>query len=278
MEQKKYRFLDEQGEHLHQLDGNPLYGTSTVVKVLSKPLTYWASGLAVKELSGIEDCKVLTKIKNGKASNAEIEGVSIVVEEWLKEHKDISTKDYIGLCQRAYSAHAQTLKDTAKDGTDMHAELEKYVKLMIADMGGVPQLMNGYDHEAVKIFAEWAVKNIARFVVSEMHCYSEVLWTGGIMDCLYQKKDGNYGIMDFKSAKDAYLSHFIQISGYHLQVEENGGYTTDGEKVFTLDKPITEYAVFPFGMVKPEPKFYYDMKTGQECFKACLTLVKAGVN
>jgi hypothetical protein len=91
-EKNKYRFLeiDENGQecHLHQLwserkqDWENLTGTTTVLEVLGKPLTWWASGLAVKEFSGIEDCKVLTKIKNKKATKKEIAEVETSVQNW----------------------------------------------------------------------------------------------------------------------------------------------------------------------------------------------------
>lgn len=34
-----YRFLNERGEHLHTLGGEPLYGVSSVMSVIAKPLT-----------------------------------------------------------------------------------------------------------------------------------------------------------------------------------------------------------------------------------------------
>ncbi len=80
--------------------------------------------------------------------------------------------------------------------------------------------------------------------------------------------------MDFKSAKDAYLSHFIQCAGYDLEISENGGFNAKGEHIFTLDRPITEYAVLPFGMAKPTPQFHYDIKGCKEAFEACVLLHK----
>ena len=44
----KYRFEKEQ--HIHLLDERPLIGTTTALSVLNKPLTWWASGLAVEAL------------------------------------------------------------------------------------------------------------------------------------------------------------------------------------------------------------------------------------
>ena len=60
METKKYRFVDTDKEHLHQIfdesleDWQNLTGTSSVVDVLDKPLTWWASGLACAKLGWIK--------------------------------------------------------------------------------------------------------------------------------------------------------------------------------------------------------------------------------
>ena len=66
----RYQYLNGSGEHVHQLDGQPLIGTSRVGGILAKPLTYWASGLAV-QVFGCANPKLLTKIKNGKATAQE---------------------------------------------------------------------------------------------------------------------------------------------------------------------------------------------------------------
>src|SRR3954465_10965157 len=65
-----YRFIDEKGEHLHLLNGQPLVGTSQIGNVLAKPLAWYGSGKAV-EVFGCPNPKVLTKIKNKKATLAE---------------------------------------------------------------------------------------------------------------------------------------------------------------------------------------------------------------
>lgn len=280
MEQKlnDYNYLDTNNEHLHTLRGQPLIGTSSVADVLKKDgLTYWASGLAVG-VFGATDGKVLTKIKNGKATAEEKEAMENSAIEVLNQIKEMNLDDYILMLHKAYGAHAVRLKDSAKEGTDMHAELELYVKACIETNNGIPLTLVDYktEHEAVKIFYTWAVANVKRFVWSEIHAYSEVLWTGGISDCGYEKHDGTIGIIDFKSSKDAYDSQFFQCAGYAIEIEENGGFDKDGNKIFDLDgKKITELAVLPFGMEKPEPQIYKKgVEVAKESFVAEVTLYK----
>lgn len=288
----RYKYIDEGKQHLHTLDGQPLYGTSTVLKVIAKPLTYWASGLAVEKLGWIKIQDKLHNISDEiKSRVSELglvfkkgsySGVVAIPKEVRKEYAlkgwnkivGLSGEEFLDLLDEAYKAHATKLDESADAGTDMHACLESYVKnTMLCQKTGMVDTTE-YTHEAVKIFAEWAKKNVKRFLFSEMHCYSEKYWLGGITDAGYEKFDGTYGIMDFKSSKDAYLSQFWQIGGYDLEISENGGYDAEGNKVFELDKPFTEYAVFPFGMAKPEPQFYYDMAGAKEAYISALTLYK----
>jgi hypothetical protein len=268
----KYQFDEE--NHIHSLDGKPLIGTSTVVGVLAKPLTWWAAGLAVTELGWVKSLKPNDKPKPTKeqiAQNAK-QRLDRATEELLYV-KQMSGEEYLALLDKAYRAHADSLTKSADKGTDMHAELEEYVKDCIAH-GGAPlvQILSG--SLAVRIFAEWAMGNVKRFLVSEGHCYSEKLWTGGISDCVFEDKQGRIGIMDFKSSKDAYLSQFFQIAGYDIAISENGVFDINGNLKLKVEKEINYYAVFPFGMANPAPQFHFDTAGAKKGFEAALVLHK----
>lgn len=276
----KYRFLevDSQGKecHLHQLwsdrkqDWENLTGTTTVLEVLGKPLTWWASGLAVKEFSGIEDCKVLTKIKNGKATRKEIEETRKTVADWLGNYAEVSADEYIQLCIKAYGAHASDLKDTASEGTDLHADLEYVVKYFM-EHGKYPEEVLP---EKVGQFILWAGKNVKRYLGSEVHCYDEMLFIGGVCDVIAEMNDGSYVIIDFKRAKGAYFSHFAQCGGYHLQLMKNGGFDKNGNKILELDKEITKYIVIPFGQPVFEPTVNNNINGFQKSFASLVTVYR----
>ena len=53
--------------------------------------------------------------------------------------------------------------------------------------------------------------------------------------------NGEYAILDFKSAKEVYFNNLIQVALYDIEITENGGFDKNGKKVFTLDKPITKH-------------------------------------
>lgn len=262
----RYRYTDAAGEHCHTLDGRPLIGTSRVGSVIAKPLTWWASGLAVQQF-GCPDPKVLTKIKNRKASVAEMQAHTLALSAALKTIQKLDVDQYAALIDKAYRAHATTLKEKAATGTDLHAECERFVKDHMVKAPSV------YD-EKIQPFIEWTFANVKRFLWSEGHCYSEKHWLGGISDAGYEKRDGTFGIIDFKSSKEAYMEQFWQCSGYDLQISENGVVDADGNLIYTLEKPITEYCIFPFGAKEPAPQFNFDMAGSKEAFLCALTLYK----
>lgn len=267
-----YQYHDEAGQHLHELDGKPLLGTSTVVSVIAKPLTWWASGLA---------CEVFGWIKKAdprKAMPSEVEANELARQKsalaMLERFSGMTPQEYVALGDKAYRAHADSLNKSADKGTDMHADLEAYVKRCIAENEGKPIDEMTANEDAVAIFAAWAGPNVTRFIVSEGHCYSERLWTGGITDCIAELNDGRMVIIDFKSSKEAYLSQFIQVAGYDIETGESGIVDNDGNPVLKLERPIDGYIIFPFGAAKVEPQFQWDTEAMKRGFEAAVVLYK----
>ena len=258
-----YKFSKEQ--HIHTLDGQPLIGTSSMASVLAKPLTWWASGLA---------CEKFGWISKGNAKKGWTPKKDRLLKASDRRMEIIAMDDetYLDLLDEAYSAHATKLKDSAVGGTDMHQVMEDYITECIKTNNGIPKLVLNSD-EKLLLFGEWAVKNVKKFIASEIHCYSKELWLGGILDCIYEDMEGKIVVLDFKSSKEVYLSQFWQCVGYAIQLEENGGFTPDGEKILEPTK-IDYVAVLPFGMDKPEVQFNFDMVGGKEAVKAMVTLYK----
>ena len=221
-------------KHLHFLvkDGKeyPLIGTTTAISILDKPLAYWASGLAVTELgwSPINDKETKKKVP--------IEQRLPIASKRFEEVKKLSDIEYLGLLDKAYKAHAQS-RDKSKDkGVDMHLLLEQYIQGRIeAKESPVPP--------EIEAFVRWSEKNVKQFLFTEMHCYSDILHCGGVADFGYLDTNGDFVLGDFKSSAVPYYSHFLQCGGYQLQIEENGGYTPEGKKIFD-SRPIMYHAIF----------------------------------
>ena len=261
--QNKYRFLHD--NHVHQIfkDGEwkNLYGTSGVPGILNKNgLTWWASGLAVGKLGWLskkDGSKFLRKEDRIKAA-----------EKKLSEIKGMSAEDYLNLLDDAYCAHSKKLDSSASAGTDLHALAEAWIKAQISGNLITP-------HPQIMPLVKWAEENVQTWLWSEMHCYSEVDWLGGISDAGFIDKDGRFAILDIKSSKEAYTSQFIQCAGYDKQITENGGYTSDGKKIYDLGtNKIDYYVIFPFGMTEPTAQTRHNTEDLKEAFDACLKLFK----
>lgn len=257
----KYQF--DEKNHLHSLDGKPLIGTSTAVGIISKPLTYWAAGQAVGTLGW-------TATKSDPNMRLEVATVA------LDTIKSLDPKGWLNRLDLAYKAHATKLKDTASAGTDMHAELERYIKYCIEKEGGRPGTPMPEDYApVVSSFAQWAVKNVDHFTFSEGYCFSDELWVGGISDAGAKLKDGRFALFDFKSSKEAYYSQYVQIGGYALQIHEHGVFNKDGKEIDAFNVKADVLYIVPFGSDDPTPRPQYDVEGFQNAFRSCVALYKS---
>jgi hypothetical protein len=252
------RYSFNESEHIHTLDGKPLVGTSSVMGIVAKPLTWWASAEAVKTLGWTHP-----KYTNNAARETAAAKIKTVIEKQ-------TLTDYIKLLDDAYAAHSKTLSSSATKGKNLHAQLEKYVKFCIKKNEGSP--MNVKD-ELIQDFIEWSIENVDQFLWSEMHVYSEVHWLGGISDCGARLKNGKVIIIDFKSSKEAYPTQFWQCAGYQIQIEENGGFTPTGDDMIK-PMPIDAHVIIPFGAEKFTVSTDNDTIANKASFLAALHLYR----
>lgn len=253
-EKPKYHF--DENEHLHLLNGVALTGTSSISNVLSKPLTWWSA-----ELAAVVCLEAGEKIETIRA-----EYEAAVKSGNKKQAIDELQKKYPIFKQARY-AHQATLKEKAKDGTDLHAELEAFVKSEMKLKGDWQWT------DRINPFINWADKNVRQFHASEANCFSEKLWLGGVIDAVAELNDGSYAVIDFKSSREAYPGQFIQAALYAIQVDENGLWDKNGKKNKKLDKSVTKLIIVPFGVEKivPEIRNANDYKAGAE---AAVTLYR----
>ena len=261
-EVREYSF--DEVNHIHTYIGKPLMGTSTIVNVLAKPLTWWASGLAVSHL-GWTNSKLRI---GGKYKTVPLEERIAVALPRLEEIRGMDVEEFIALLDDAYKAHSVKLTDSASAGTDLHAECEAYVKWRMG-RGAERQWA-----DRIIPFIRWAEEEVEEFLWSELHCYSSELWVGGITDCGVKLKNGKIGVLDFKSSKEAYISQFIQCAGYDLQLAENGGFNAQGYPMFKLEKPIEFYGIIPFGAEEFKVDIRYNVEELREGFKGAVVLYK----
>jgi hypothetical protein len=265
-----YRYIDEKREHLHTLRGKPLLGTSTVCGIIGKDgaLSWWAA-----ELAAIEALSTDQFHPTIREEFQAVKAIPDAVER--KAAMNALSKKYPAFKKARFAHYAKN--NAADKGTDMHAELERYVKDSIA-AGGAPleQVAPGA-HKAVESFAKWSQEHVAQFLLSEANCYSERLWVGGIIDCVAKMKSGHYAVIDFKSSKDAYFGQFVQAAGYATQLEEHGAFRPDGSAIITKFSPIDRISVLyvvPFGANDPTPREQFDVIGFKHYFEAAARLYK----
>ena len=244
----RYRFDSE--NHIHLLDNKPLLGTSTITQIISKghSLNWWASGKALELLgwTPAPKWKPSLKLTSSQISELKIKRLEPICEAW-KSISNMNTEQILTLLDKCYKNWKTSLDDSAEKGIDLHAELERFIK---DNMQG---LMGEYD-DKIQPFIDWTALNVKKFLWSEAHCYSEKLWCGGISDFGAELKDGRIILGDFKSSKEAYISHFFQGAGYAIQIEENGLLDAQGNKIGSCDH-IDDLMIVPFGAKEVKPVF-----------------------
>lgn len=222
--------------HVHYLDGKPLYGCSSIVGVLDKPLTWWAAEHAA--VTCLEKGEHIPTIREEYEAAAVAKNKKELIDELQKKYP---------IFKEARFAHFKVKDKKADQGTDMHARLEEYVKFCIDYCSGEPvKNSEMFKDKQVQEFADWAVENVATFLWSEAHCYNRELWIGGITDAGATLLTGKRAIIDFKSSPSAWDSHFFQAGGYAEAIEHSGGLTSEGEKIFDPIQ-IDEHIIVAFG-------------------------------
>lgn len=184
-------------EHAYFLDGKPLHGITTVLGVIAKPaLIQWAAKMACEYIE--QTAEVQPAFDGGK--------VYIATEQILKD---------------ARIAHRRKKEDAADKGTDLHAEVEKFVQFVITVHGGV--IPKGYTvPENIRQFNEWAQENNIKFLASEQRLYSKEHWVAGTCDLVFEK-DGKTYIGDVKTYKKIWdRTPFFQCAAYGMMWEERG--------------------------------------------------------
>lgn len=268
----RYKYIDENKKHLHTLDGKPLSGTSTISGMMPKELTWWAAEMAA--VTALEEGGHFPGIKKeyeDACSNPD-----------TKSAKIKKMQEKYPLFKQARFAHYNRKKETAQAGNALHKELERYIKNKMNNVFAP----HGYD-EKIEPFCDWSNNNVKKWLGSEFHVWSEKLWCGGIVDGLALLNDDTIALIDFKSNPKAYLNMFVQAAGYVIQLEVNGMFDKDGNRICTCsyserlvsaheedcvlwERPkINHIIIFPFGSTQLKPCFNEvpipELKKGFEC-------------
>jgi hypothetical protein len=194
-------FHFDEEEHLYLLDGKPLTGVTTILRVLAKP--------ALIQWSADEACKyVQTNLTN-------IEQLDTVLKE-------------------ARLAHRKKKEKAGDIGTEAHKLIENWIK------GERPLVLDKKTQvgKMVHNFVDWAIENKVEFIESEKRLYSQKHWYAGTVDLVFEM-DGKRYIGDIKTSSGIYQEAFYQMGGYEIALDEMGFGKVDGYLVINLKKDGT---------------------------------------
>jgi len=178
-----YKFNEK--DHIHTLDGRPLMGVTSVLRIINKPfLIQWAVNQAIG---------------------------------YIKENAPVESEVYTvspDILKKAMKAHDRIKNRAGSWGTNVHKVIENWIKLNI-----VPEDLDEMQQKAFDNFKEWVDENKVEFLESEKHVWSEKMWVGGICD-LVIKMDGKKYIADIKTSSGIYKEAFFQMGAYALCLED----------------------------------------------------------
>lgn len=231
-------FTFDEKKHVYMLDEKPLMGVTSVLGIIAKPaLIQWAANEAVNYLK----CKL------------DEEGAFFPDVDWKQA------------LEEARKAHCRKKDKAASAGTDVHGQVEEYVKRCIEAHDGYPVLIAPEGSEALRNFIAWAQENKIRFIVSEKRMYSEDWWVAGTCDFVFEQ-DGKKFLGDLKTqAKMWDRTPFIQMGAYTKMYQETTGETIDGTCVVLLPRENPKLETF----------YCYDHESDIKTFEAALRLYKS---
>lgn len=206
LETNEYRFLNEKGEHLHQIliDGEwkNLTGISSVVKDVTNfgMAAYYGSRRALMALG--YDPKDYPEVTESFIREVN----RIVALSPIEQQKAL---------KNAYTAHAKYAKSRAKKGTDSHEVISKWAQDCIDTNSGK---FLETDNPIIEKFLTLALPEVglnARIIATEKHGFNKDHWLAGITDLILDTKDGLV-IIDFKDRASIYSKDILQMMGYSL--------------------------------------------------------------
>lgn len=241
-DEPKDRFQFDVEKHMYTLDGKPMHGITTILRVIAKPaLITWAANMAVDH------------IWNN-------------TERFLGELNQYNEANFLELCEEARNAHTKKKESAGEAGTTVHAEIEAYINYCLQHEGWAVPLLNELDKEVApqtNEFVSWALKYGVKFFASELKLYSEKLWCAGTADFICEI-NGKMYVGDVKTSSAIYPEFFIQASAYAHMAREMKLYDKF-HGVIIVNVPKRG------GLVVKEN---YDLKGNFEAFKAALVLHK----
>jgi len=154
--------------------------------------------------------------------------VDRAVDSVLADRVLIGTPEDDEVWRNARQAHKRSLNEASSLGTDVHGEVEEYIKKCIANGGKLAGVVF-HGSEQAQLFMKWAEEEGVEFLASEKVVYSKRLWTAGTLDFLCRTK-GKLFVGDVKTSNWISPKHFLQCGAY-AEFWEEMSYTRDERRI-----------------------------------------------
>ena len=207
----KVAFYEKSHRYIVNDKDRPLSVTAcTGIIDKSRPLIYWAIGLAKDYLN---------TIKPGQITPLDIE--------------------------EAGKQHTIRKEAAATSGSKVHAWAEQCILFKLKRIKELPEMPK---EKAVRLgvmaFLKWVDERKIKFLDTEKLVYSKKYKFVGILDCTALIKGKKY-IVDFKTSKNVYPEMFFQIAGYRGADEEESGIKYDGSIIAHFSKDTGDFKTHP---------------------------------
>ena len=229
-------------KHVYLMDGKQMTGVTTILGVIAKPaLIQWAADMA---------CQLIGTAEKDRLGNY------VVTNELLKS---------------ARTAHTKKKEAAGDKGTDLHSQVEGYIKNIIERYDGVATGSASFDQPmsiGLAQFAKWACDNNIKFLASEKQVYSKDWFVAGTFDFSFEK-DGKRFVGDLKTMGKIWdrVPHF-QAAAYRKMSVEMGGPDYVGTCIVNISKPTEKY---PSELTE---SWSYDWEGDTKAFESCLYIYR----
>jgi len=249
----KYQF--DEARHKHYISGKEVTGTTTVVGVIDKPaLMHWAVKVVTEKLGKLIKTipydEALIEAKKEPLNKKQEAGRFGTVVHAICEH--FNNTGVVLSCDS--EELPQDVRDLAKTFNPSSEKRNKTVQLKAEKLVGQ--------------YVSWFKANNVKVLYVEQNVFSESDYVGGIFDMVLEVAGKTY-IADFKTSSGVYPSQFIQMGGYHVQLDD----MTERGYIDPMD--IAGYIVIHLPRkgnitvhIKKETKEY------RRAFKACLYIYR----
>ncbi len=225
LEEPTDTFTFDEHLHVYRLNGARMYGITSVLGVIAKPMLIpWAAGQVV---------------------------------EWIKNNcpKSVIKGTYwYGVTNKhldeAKVAHRKKKESAGDIGKTVHKLCEDYANekmnpLVVERIPLEPDMSTEISPEEAQVaimfghFVKWVRENNVTFIASEQKIYSKTHWIAGTVDAIITI-DGKKYVMDIKTYSGIHdRTPFLQMAGYALMLEEMGHKDIVGSIIVRLGKDGT---------------------------------------